>query len=43
MSTPAGVPSASRTTVPEGGSADVAVMPAIRSAAELATATCPPR
>ena len=43
MSTPTGVPSASRTTVPDGGSAAVAVMPASRRAAELATPTWPPR
>ena len=40
---PAGVPSPSRTTVPDAGSADVAVMPASCRAAELATPTWPPR
>ena len=43
MSTPAGVRSGSRITVPDAGSADVAVIPASRRAAELATPTCPPR
>src|SRR5579863_763227 len=43
MSTPVGVRSGSRTTVPDAGSADSAVMPAICSAAELATPTWPPR
>ena len=43
MSTPVGVRSPSRTTVPDAGSADAAVIPAICSAAELATPTWPPR